>query len=159
MHAADVLRYGHLTLTTTLERVPMSYWERPGACGVWSVKNIVAHLASYEQVLVDLLTHLCNGRPEAFTYPIDAGFNDIQVSQRQDLDAAMTLDEYQQAYTRTATLIRQLPDDIFRQSGLLPWYGQEYDLDDFLVYTYYGHKREHSAQIAVVADTIKLPGV
>jgi proline iminopeptidase len=28
----------------------------------------------------------------------------------------------------------------------------EYALDDFIVYNYYGHKREHSAQIAVFRD-------
>ena len=41
---------------------------------------------------------------------------------------------------------------MFRQSGTLPWYGMEYALDDFLVYIYYGHKREHSAQIAAFRD-------
>jgi hypothetical protein len=28
----------------------------------------------------------------------------------------------------------------------------EYALDDVLIYMYYGHKREHSAQIAVFRD-------
>jgi hypothetical protein len=34
-------------------------------------------------------------------------------------------------------------------------YGLEYALDDFIVYAYYGHKREHTAQIAVFRDTLK----
>ena len=40
----------------------------------------------------------------------------------------------------------------FRENGTLPWYGAEYSLDDFIVYTYYGHKREHAAQIAAFRD-------
>jgi hypothetical protein len=31
----------------------------------------------------------------------------------------------------------------------------EYALDDYIVYAYYGHKREHSAQIAVFRDLVK----
>jgi hypothetical protein len=52
-------------------------------------------------------------------------------------------------------LAGRLPAESYHQTGLIPWYGAEYDLDDFLVYTYYGHKREHGAQIAVFRDQIK----
>ena len=41
-----------------------------------------------------------------------------------------------------------------RQAGLIDWYGAEYDLEDFLIYSYYGHKREHSAQIEVFKDLL-----
>jgi hypothetical protein len=40
---------------------PEMAWETPGACGVWSVKDIIAHLASYERVLVDILTTFTGG--------------------------------------------------------------------------------------------------
>jgi hypothetical protein len=39
--------------------------------------------------------------------------------------------------------------------GLLPWYSAEYDLEDYITYAFYGHKREHCAQIAVYRDTLK----
>ena len=63
MNAVDVLRYGHGTVLTTLEGVPSTEWTTPGVCGVWSVKDIVAHLASYELALVDVLTSLTKGGP------------------------------------------------------------------------------------------------
>jgi hypothetical protein len=50
------------------------------------------------------------------------------------------------------TLAARISADVYRQNGTLPWYGSEYDLDDFIVYTFYGHKREHSAQIAAFRD-------
>ncbi len=56
MNAVDILKYGHLTVLQTLDGFPESAWDTQGACGVWSVKDIIAHLASYEQVLVDVLT-------------------------------------------------------------------------------------------------------
>lgn len=49
-------------------------------------------------------------------------------------------------------LVAQIPAETARLTGTLPWYGAEYALDDFVVYTFYGHKREHSAQIAVFRD-------
>ena len=42
--------------------------------------------------------------------------------------------------------------ETLRQVGTLPWYGAEYALDDYLVYAFYGHKREHSGQISVFKD-------
>ena len=46
------------------------------------------------------------------------------------------------------------PDPAEHQAGTLPWYGMAYSLDDVLVYMYYGHKREHSAQIAAFRDRL-----
>jgi hypothetical protein len=36
--------------------------------------------------------------------------------------------------------------------GSIPWYGPEYALDDLLVYTMYGHKREHAPQLEAVLE-------
>lgn len=38
----------------------------------------------------------------------------------------------------------------------MPWYGDAYALDDLIVYMYYGHKREHNAQIAAFRDRFKV---
>jgi hypothetical protein len=44
-----------------IDALPENVWEIPCACGIWSVKDIIAHLASYEQVLVDILTTITGG--------------------------------------------------------------------------------------------------
>lgn len=88
MNALDVLRYGHQTVLQTIDGMPDDEWETPNVCGVWSSKDIVSHLASFELAHVEVLNGLL-------------GKND----------------------------------------------GPEYDLEDFIVYTSYGHKREHCAQI------------
>jgi hypothetical protein len=79
-------------------------------------------------------------------------FNDAQVALRQNKSPAETLAEYSEAYAQVSLLAAQLPAEIFRLAGTLPWYGAEYALDDFIVYAFYGHKREHCAQIAVFRD-------
>jgi hypothetical protein len=42
MNVLDVLTYGHLTFTGTLDGVPQAEWETGGVCGVWSVKNCLS---------------------------------------------------------------------------------------------------------------------
>ena len=52
-------------------------------------------------------------------------------------------------------IAHELPAARFTVTGFLPDYGEEYDLQDYIAYAFYGHKREHSAQIAVFRDGIK----
>lgn len=156
MNARDVLKYGHQTVLRTLDGLPKTEWETPGVCGTWSVKDIIAHLASYEHLLVDVLSTFLDGGPTPYLEKMGTlgplQFNDDEVALRQDKTIADVLAEYNDIYAQTIALAARIPAETFRQNGTLPWYGPEYDLDDFVVYSYYAHKREHSAQIAVFCD-------
>jgi uncharacterized damage-inducible protein DinB len=111
MHAVDVLKYGNLTLLKALDGIPGDQWETEGVCGWWSVKNIIAHLASFEHILDEVLATFQGGGPTPYMQAWAKGnFND----------------------------------------------GEEYDLEDFIAYQYYGHKREHSAQINIFKDRFKV---
>ena len=44
-------------------------------------------------------------------------------------------------------LAGQISEETFQQNGTMPWYGDDYDQDDFIVFTNYAHKREHCAEI------------
>jgi hypothetical protein len=151
MNADDVFRYGHLTVLGCIDGLPYDLWEIPGVCGAWSVKDILAHLASYELAAVGVFSGLLG---EGSTPELDrlltegAAFNDAQVAQRGGQSVAETLEEYSAAHERAAELLTRIPLDRRRQAGFLPQYGEEYDLEDLIVYVSYGHKREHSAQIA-----------
>jgi len=159
MHVSDILMYGHLTVQHTVEQFPAAEVETTGACGYWSVKDLVAHFSSFEWALVDILNQFVHpGHPtpvlDAFIQRDDT-FNDAQVNQRQGLSFAEVYAEYQAAHAQVRDLAAQLPTDLWRQAGALPWYGEAYDLEDFVVYTYYGHKREHCGQIATFSDRFK----
>jgi hypothetical protein len=82
-------------------------------------------------------------------------FNDDQVAWRKGKTGAQVLGEYRAAHARVMELAAQLPAEAFRKAGLFPWYGLEYDLDDLIGYQYYGHKREHCAQINVYRDWLE----
>ncbi len=158
MNAIDVLKYGHQTVLRTLEGLPKTEWETVGVCGIWSVKDIIAHLASYEYVLVDVLTTFLDSSPTPYLDKYCAvgplQFNDAEVASRQDKTIADVLAEFNDTHAQTMALAARIPAETYRQNGTLPWYGSAYDLDDFIAYAYYGHKREHSAQIAVFCDQL-----
>jgi hypothetical protein len=82
-------------------------------------------------------------------------WNDAMIAERMHLTPAETLDEYQQAQAENLRLVTRIPAETLRQSGTIPWYGMEYALDDYIVYQFYGHKREHTSQINVFKDTFK----
>lgn len=155
MNIRDVVFYGHQTVLGTIDGLDEKDWTTPGVCGVWSVRDLVAHLASYEQVLVDVLRTLLGGEPSpALKRFAEAPerFNDEQVAARRDLSVAETVGEYTDRYEEVMALLERLPPDLPERTGTLPWYGDGYSLDDFVVYTFYGHKREHCAQINVFRD-------
>jgi hypothetical protein len=157
MNATDILKYGHQTALQTIESFPEAAWEEAGACGVWSVKDIIAHLASYEEVLVDILSGFVRRLPtpylDKFTEP-GGQFNDTEVERRRGRTVREVLDEFNDAHAQVMSLAAQIRPEQFRQTGTLAWYGMDYALDDVIVYMYYGHKREHSAQIAAFRDRL-----
>ena len=167
MNTSDILKYGHLTVLRAIDGLPDPAWEAGGVCGVWSVKDIIAHLASYEHVLKEVLSSfqadsaMPSSSPggsatpmlNAFTEP-GGRFNDAQVALRKGSSPADVLAEYTGTHDQVAALAAQIPAETLRRAGTLPWYGAEYALDDFIVYAYYGHKREHCAQIAVFRDSL-----
>ena len=82
----------------------------------------------------------------------DETFNDDEVERRAGLMAVEQWQEYEAAHKQALALLKQIPLEGQRLSGVLSWYGKAYDLEDFLVYMYYAHKREHAAQIHVFWD-------
>ena len=157
MNAADILKYGQLTVLQAIDGYPEQAWETSGACGVWSVKDILAHLASYEEVLVDILATFISDSPTpALNTFIALGnqFNDIAVNNRKEKNVQNTLAELHDMHAQSMSLIARISPEKLRQNGTLPWYGLDYSLDDVIVYMYYGHKREHSAQIAAFRDML-----
>jgi hypothetical protein len=161
MNASDILMYGDKTLSRALESVPQAEWETGGVCGVWSVKEILAHMTVYEHLTAEVLSRFVEGENESPTPYISrmresgASFNDDTVAEFKTKSGSDVLAEYHTAHRRVMGLIGQIPAETLREVGTIPFYGEGYSLDDYLVYTQYGHKREHSAQINVFRDKLE----
>jgi len=63
MHPIDILKYGNHTVLNNLDDFPKNELYTSGACGYWSVKDIIAHLGSYELVLVEVLNGFLDSGP------------------------------------------------------------------------------------------------
>ena len=158
MNASDILKYGQGTALQAIDGLADSDSEKPGACGVWSIKDIIAHLASYEHVMLDVLsTFVGSGSTPYLSKYTDpsSNFNDSEVAARTEKTFKEVVGEFQDTHAQVMALAERIPEETFRKAGTLPWYGMEYALDDFIVYTQYGHKREHSAQVAAFRDHLK----
>jgi hypothetical protein len=159
MNTLDVMRHGHRTVLQSVEGLETKRWDEPRVVGVWSTKQVIAHLASFEAMLVDVLAAI---QEDAADTPVldeflagPAPFNDAQVARRDHLAPGAVLSEYETNFDEALDLARGLPGHAFTRNGLLDWYGADYDLDDFIAYMYYGHKREHSAQIKLFRSTLE----
>src|ERR1051326_1555250 len=140
MNAVDILKYGHQTVLQATDGFPEREWETAGACGVWSVKDILAHLVSYEEVLVDILSTFISRQPTPHLdrfIELGGQFNDAEVEKRKRRTVKEVLDEFHDAYAQVTSLAAQIRPEQFRQEGTLPWYGMGYALDDVIVYMYY----------------------
>jgi hypothetical protein len=157
LNAKDILIYGQRTVLQTIDGFPEGEWETPGVCGVWSAKNVISHLASYEMVYRDVLSSFLgnSSTPTLDEYLKGPEFNDAQVDMRNGKSPSEALAELNAVHDEVIALIPRIAVEKLREVGTLPWYGKEYSLDDYIVYGNYGHKREHSAQIAAFLDELK----
>ena len=158
MNAEDVLMYGSKTFLDNLSKFPKDKVNEPNACGIWSVKDVVAHMASEEEVLVEVLKGFVgNNDPTPLMDEMKQGaeeFNVKEVEKRKSKSFEELVDEYNVAHKKVMELLRQIPEEKRREVGTLPWYGEQYSLEDYLVYGYYGHDREHSIHVAAFQDVV-----
>ncbi|HZQ06039.1 MAG TPA: DinB family protein [Anaerolineae bacterium] len=155
MNARDILFYGDGTLMASLERIPPADRTKRGVVGWWSARETMAHLAIFEEQLVEVLELFIKGSGVPEAAQMSPEMNDVLVAQRKDETFDELFADYQKAHARVMELIEKIPPEKLREVGTIPWYGDQYSLDDFLVYTFYGHKREHAGRFEMFGDRLE----
>jgi hypothetical protein len=107
-----------LEFVALLDAIPAELRECPGACGAWSVRELVAHCAGWEWEAARRLRLIAADPtlPDA-VYKVD-GFNAASVAARARQDWSRTLDELAKASNTLARAARSLPDDARTQEWL-----------------------------------------
>jgi hypothetical protein len=152
MNPIDILAYGQADVVRTIRRLAPDDWTAI-ALGTWTTKDLVGHLGAFEVRMADVLATFAAGEaPTALMTADRRTFNDDQAAIRSawTVDAVMT--EFEAAHERVMDHARRIAADVWRETGTIPWYGPEYSLDDLVVYTMYGHKREHNPQLEAVLE-------
>ncbi len=156
MHAVVILKEGHEAIMDAIDGLPEEVWYTPDVCGHWSVKDIIAHLTAYERALVEAF-RAARGEPMGgfLTAQIrdEQEFNEIRVAMRVGYTPAQVLAEYEEAHAEAMALAAALPPSLYINTGFMPAYGMQYDLEDFAAHTM-GHKWEHAAQIALFRERL-----
>jgi uncharacterized damage-inducible protein DinB len=102
------------TFTDDLHRIPEELRTEPGACGEWSVKDLVGHLAYWEGYWAERLETLARGEtppaePEGeWWLPI----NDAEAEKRRDASYEDVLIELTTNRHRIVTVLESLPDNV-----------------------------------------------
>jgi DNA polymerase III subunit epsilon len=113
-------RWAHsvLEFVALLDAIPAELRERPGACGAWSVREVVAHCAGWEWEAARRLRLIAADPtlPDA-VYKVE-GFNAASVAARARQDWSRTLDELAKASNTLARAARAMPDDARTQEWL-----------------------------------------
>jgi hypothetical protein len=152
------MRYAQTTVVQVVEGLSEAEWNTPGVCGVWSTKQIIGHLIGWEHYLEEFLAPFAGlpmSTPHIEDYKIldETAFNDKYAAIAAGRAAPDVMEAFQSAYNRCLSLAERIPPETWHETGTLPWSDRE-DLEDFIVYGYYGHKYEHAAQIRVFRDNL-----
>jgi len=108
----------------------------PGVCGVWSARDIVAHMAAWDWEGERHFRELHTGDAKGRSYDIDA-FNAAAVEERSEQSWSETLDELRRAnMTFGASLANVSPGDQEAEPGYARW-----------LKAVTGHYIQHAAQI------------
>jgi uncharacterized protein (TIGR03083 family) len=150
MSITDVLDKSHVLVMETIDDLPETQWDVPGACGDWSVKDIIAHLTAYEVLLRDALKTFAGSEPTAYLLAFAKDnqdhFNAAAVARHRYATAQQIEDDYNEAQMQTTSLLAQIPAGKAAQKGTVPWFGPDLSLAE-LVNDLYTHTREHCEQI------------
>ena len=151
MSASEQLENNHLLVIQSVDNLPEVEWDMPNVSGTWSVKDIIAHLTSYEHVLIDAFRTFLEESPDtpylSKYIKQNSNFNNIEVEDRRYHTAQQVIDEYEEAQAEAASLLARIPPETLSQKGTMPWYGKERSLND-LIDGISAHIREHCGQIA-----------
>ena len=158
MDPLGMLRYGQQRVVDVVKDLPDHVWDTPGVCGFWSTKQIIGHLIGWEYYLEEFLAPFA-GKPmptphidDYKTLDEDA-YNDKYGTAAAARTPADLMDEFQDVNERVLALASLISKETWHQLGMLQW-SDKNDLEDFVVYGYYGHKYEHAAQIVIFRDKL-----
>jgi hypothetical protein len=96
--------------------MPDSELLRPGVTGTWSIKDIILHVASWEEEALRHLPHiLAGGRPPRYSVlygGIDA-FNAQTTERNRNLSVGEALRQRDETHRRLIAFIQTVPEDQF----------------------------------------------
>ncbi|MBN9390137.1 MAG: hypothetical protein J0I20_19070 [Chloroflexi bacterium] len=157
MEFEGLLGYAHGMVTKSIAGLAENNRTEEVACGAWSARDVMGHLCTFKLYTVDVISTFVGNTATPYLDLMGqqrGNFGDEQVAQRKHFSFEENLLDYNVAHARMMALLARIPAATLHQAGTLPWYGMEYALDDFILYTDFGHQIEHASQLALLRDRV-----
>lgn len=151
--AADLSK-NRVRLLAAIEGLSGSDVLTPNAVGVWSVKDVIGHLADWEQLILNAARHILDpDEPATITLHHGDAANALMVSQRAGQPWSEALADLTQSRREMLDFIAALPAEAWKQRGAFPWSDQGTLAD--LIGGAGWHDAEHAADVEKWRKTMK----
>ena len=116
----------HKEFEGLLGQIGENRMDEPGVAGVWSIKDVVAHLTAWRRRTVGRLEAVANGQPEPTPpWPADLHDDDEINAWFHGRDRAKSvnevLDESRRVFQQLVGAIQKLPEDALDDPARFPW--------------------------------------
>lgn len=128
MNATEQLENAHMLVIQTVDNLPELEWDMPMSAGGWTVKDTIAHLASYTHLLAEMCHMvLKDATPTPYiTQFIEQGaeFNQMQVAARSSHTGQQVIDEFEEVEADASGLLAQIPAETIEKNGAIAGHGE-----------------------------------
>ena len=134
-------------LDLLIARLSVEEMNRPGVVGVWSVKDVLAHLAYWQRYAADILRAAADGStPDLVGDDATERFNASVVKQYYQRPLSRVIAEWHAAREELIDLLEDVSDEDLTDPTRFPWSGGR-ALLDHIAGSSYAHEQEHIQQI------------
>lgn len=119
--------------------------QRPGFCGEWSLKEVMAHILWHEREMLAMLENRSFGGSPYWELPTDERNQRIHQDLRT-LELTAVLAQASQTYEALLELLQGLPEESLNDAAAFPGMPKEWRPWEVLASNTYEHYADHSQQ-------------
>lgn len=148
--AIQQLRAARKEFSETIQGLTEEDFLRARAINKWTLKDLMAHIASWDEEIVRVLQTFTLSGESQYTYTISdldgfSRWNDEQVAMRTALSANDAISEFESARRDLIQVVEGLTDPVLNRSRMTSWGKPETGFE--LILGQAEHDREHADQV------------
>lgn len=148
--AIQELRVARKEISETIAGLKEEDFLRPKAINKWTLKDLLAHIASWDEEILRVLQTFTLPGESVYTYTISerngfAVWNEEQLAMRRERSLAEITAEFENARRDLIQVIEGLTDAVLNRSRMTSW--GEAQTGFQLIASQAQHDREHAAEI------------
>ena len=154
----EVMRTERANWEALLAEIGEARFDEPLIEGEWSIKEVIAHITHYENVIVRWLDHVQRGEPLP-----PSEFAGLSMDERNAIirergaqrPLADVLRDSELAFNRTLDAVQRLRDEDIHSMEFTRRIGADYSAHDAIEGDTYGHYREHIGFVRGWLDKVR----